>query len=1125
MYDEFAEVHLQQLPDLTDTDWQECRRLLSRLYFGLIQLRMNGPELGESQESIAKACDYLRRLANSMQQYLFDESVYSEEADLRRTRSYAFIAAEAIDLWCNFARRIRINGNASVDMAYAQIESALLYLASEYQVNAHCSVNEIGDNRFLHLYDDNLRDRETVSYLQNVICSFASGSLQSLPDVPTVTYNEYDPIVAARVAAMIRLGELVTSYSEWLTGRGDVNDVRLQLRYLSQALLPTSKYLVSDAFTDLLHLCTLIMHVIHSSEQQSLMHELPRLDMAVDAADEYEQYIADRASQRPFLWPSAKEYVEKCFPGPHSDAVVIVPTGSGKSFLAELACSQAMQNGWVLYLAPTNALVQQVQRDLRTAFRRFGNAQILSFVGGQEYTSVIGEQLDSPPEMSVAVMTPEKCAMAFRINPNAFHNCRLCIVDEFHTIDDEHRGMTVDLCLARITALNAETRLLLMSAMVSNGEDVADWLNGLRDGQGVPLVEIPWRPCRTLRSLLIVDREKAEEAYASAIAELSNLPASRRTVQVDAPLGLLGGMCLRWEEDGNSEDYVSVPVPFAFPGKALRDTTSVFSDRKSWSGWKNTASRLLSEKFHKCNYNVLCFILTSRHHVFSSADKCNVNESTDIDQHIVGLIGLSNSELGVPSRAGELLQRGIGVHSSAMLDTEQAAVERSFGNRSIRILFATPTLAQGLNLPADVVVVAGSSLGDPRQSDSLRGVRSSDATILNAFGRAGRAMVANQGLAVLVSDTPFFGPISEMVGVERVVQRYELLSGSDRCIEVSSPIESFIGRLSPEDTPDTFSLEELELVAQFGEDRDNNAVILSHTFGAYLAQRHQDGISVEAAAGRVRDIGVRLSEQHSMPEWMSVAAMKGGIDLLTCWRLWRSLSHLSLPSEELTTDGLEGCLSIFIKVMERMPPKDIRKLLPDSVRKMNTVLDRMLERIDGDEYAVDWEIPDDWAELWSELSRLIWMYMNGSTYADMAAAFLSCGVEEIHSRRSQGQAPIPAIFSFVGRALHHLSIYAGALLVILEESHYSSDEVGEMPLLPLCIRNGCRSRDSWAWFRYGYRNRMVAHEFAARFPIPGTTKDDGDVESWIRQRRKEWLEGDITESDAEVLKHVRLILK
>lgn len=1123
MYDEFAEDCLEQLPELDDTDWKECRRRLSRLYFALIQLRLNGSELGESEESIVKACDYLRRLANTMEQYLFNESEGHDEDGLKRMRSHAFIAAEAIDLWCSFTKAVQGDSNLGVDMTYARIESALLYLASEYQVNAHCSVNEVNDQLFLETYDNDQRDSEVISYLQNVICALATGKLNNIQDGPIINYEQYNSLVSARIAVMIRLADILKSYCKWLIGSVETDNSEEDLKQLSQKLRPTTKAFTAVQFSDLLHLCTLLIHVVRSSKPLSLFHQLPLPEMQEDRIVEYKRYLASRATQRPFLWPSAKEYVDSAFPGPKADAIVVVPTGSGKSFLAELACSQAMQSGWVLYLAPTNALVNQVQRDLQSAFKSFAGIQILSFVGGQEYTSLAGEHLDSPPEMSVAVMTPEKCALAFRINPNIFENCRLCIVDEFHTINDDYRGITLDLCLAQILTLNPETRLLLMSAMVSNGNSVTEWLHNLRDGQEVPLIQIPWRPCRTLRSLLIVNQEKAEEAFSIARSKFGGLPDTTKFVKFDAPLGLLGGMCLQWKKEGNAEDYVSVPVPFAFESKAKRGTSGLLSGGAKLESWKNTAGRQLSEQFYNSGFNVMCFILTSRHHVFSNAEKCELNSDIALDRHTEGLIGLANTELGVPSKVDELIHKGVGVHSSAMLDSEQAAVERSFKNKFIRLLFATPTLAQGLNLPADVVVVAGSSLGDPRLSN-IRGARSSEATILNAFGRAGRAMVANHGLAVLVSDAPFFGPLHESVGVDSVIDRYNLFSGTDRCVKVSSPIKSFVERMSPNEALDAYSSEELDLVAQLGREREQNADVLSHTFGAYLAQRQQETLDIEASVGRVRDIGEYLVKKHDMPDWMPMATMKGGINLLTCWRLWCSLGHSINNIDEFENTNIQSCLNLFVKVMERLPPKDIRKILPDKVRKMNTVLDRMLIQIGQNEYAVEWEFPDDWTELWTELSSLVWMYMSGSTYAEIASIFLGVELGVVNGKRSRGQDHIPAIFSFVGKVLHHLSIYAGALLVILEESDLLNDQLGEMPLLPLCIRNGCNSRDSLAWFRYGYRNRIAAHEFAQIYPIPMAIQDDSELKRWIKRQLTEWIREDASEAEAEALQSVRTIL-
>jgi len=1124
MYDQFAEDCLRQLPEFDGTNWEECRRKMSRLYFATIQFRLNGNQLAASEEAIGNACDYLRRLANAIEQYLFSESILNE-GELRRSRSHAFMAAEAIDLWCGFQRVAQQGTQGSVEIAYARIESALLYLSSDYQVNAHCTVAGL-EHLFLDTYDKGGRDRNVIYHLQTILISLATGRLAAIPLAPVVDYSNFDAVTAARISVMIRIGTIVAAYMEWLNGERSTHATEEDLRLLLGQLKPSTNAFSSVYFADLQHLCTLLVNVVYASKYLSLFHNLPRIEQEETSNNNYERYLKSRCSQRPFLWPSAKEYVERAFPGPHSDAVVVVPTGSGKSFLAEIAISQAMQVGWVLYLAPTNALVHQVQRDLKSAFKSFSDAQILSFIGGQEYTSLTGELLDTPPNMTVAVMTPEKCAMALRLSPDIFSSCRLCIVDEFHLINDESRGITLDLCLAQILAQNSETRLLLMSAMVSNGGDVAQWLQRLRNGQNVPLVQVPWRPCRTLRSLLIVDRENTSFSFNAARAQFDNLPATRRNVKFNAPLGLLGGMLLQWQEGGVTEDYVSVSVPLTFEAKAKRNTHSLLRGGADWEGWKNTVGTKLSELFVQCESSVLCFILTSRHHVFSCAEKTNLNCEIRFDPHTDALLELANAELGVSSKVSEFLGKGIGVHSSAMLDTERSAVERCFGNRSIGLLFATPTLAQGLNLPADVVIVAGSSLGGTQQTeaDRVQGIRSSDATLLNAFGRAGRAMVANHGLAVLVSDDPFFGPLQESVGVDTVIQKYGLLSGTDRCVQVTSPIASFIERLSPETPLDEFSAEELELVAQLGGERDANASILRSTFGAYLAEQRQIEITIDAAVGRVRNIGLSLVQEHNMPEWLPTAAMKSGIDLLTCWRLWGAITAYRQQVDEVDLDDLYSCLHIFTLVMSQMPPKDIRKMLPENVRAMGTVLDRMLDRIDQNEYAVDWDLPTDWVHLWSELSALVWLFMDGRSYAEIAAILLGIELSAVDGKRNQGQAPIPAVFSFVGRVLHHLSIYAGAMLVVLEESNLLERDLGVMPLLPLCIRNGCNNRDSLAWFRYGYRNRIAAHEFARTYPLPIEVQEDSQIKTWITAIRRFWLNENPDEITSNALRNVWTIM-
>ncbi len=110
-----------------------------------------------------------------------------------------------------------------------------------------------------------------------------------------------------------------------------------------------------------------------------------------------------------------------------------MPTGSGKSFVGELAVSQSLHSGWVLYLAPTNALAEQIRGDLRLGLETLGT-DILAFIGDQEYSTFSTDTVTQMQVNSVAVMTPEKCALALRLSPDAFASCSLVVFDECHLI-------------------------------------------------------------------------------------------------------------------------------------------------------------------------------------------------------------------------------------------------------------------------------------------------------------------------------------------------------------------------------------------------------------------------------------------------------------------------------------------------------------------------------------------------------------------------------------------------------------------------------------------------------------------------------------------------------------------
>lgn len=86
------------------------------------------------------------------------------------------------------------------------------------------------------------------------------------------------------------------------------------------------------------------------------------------------------------------------------------------------------------------------------------------------------------------------------------------------------------------------------------------------------------------------------------------------------------------------------------------------------------------------------------------------------------------------------------VHHGNLLPEERIISEHYFKSKDgVNVLVATPTLAQGINLPADIVLIAGDKRFDGNSMEQIKAHE-----ILNAAGRAGRAGFRSHGTAILI---------------------------------------------------------------------------------------------------------------------------------------------------------------------------------------------------------------------------------------------------------------------------------------------------------------------------------------------------------------------------------------
>ena len=173
------------------------------------------------------------------------------------------------------------------------------------------------------------------------------------------------------------------------------------------------------------------------------------------------------------------------------------PTGSGKTTLAALKIASTIASGkTVVYLAPTHALVGQVERDLN---ERVGGLAVAESVDDTTVEDIL------PALPTLAVVTPERCFSLLTFAPELFANVGLLVFDECHLLGVgsgeegaltrrvDRRGVDAMLCLLTFLATAPHADLLLLSAMVSNGPEVAAWLQALT-GRPVHAFDDPWQP-------------------------------------------------------------------------------------------------------------------------------------------------------------------------------------------------------------------------------------------------------------------------------------------------------------------------------------------------------------------------------------------------------------------------------------------------------------------------------------------------------------------------------------------------------------------------------------------------------------------------------------------------------
>ena len=192
------------------------------------------------------------------------------------------------------------------------------------------------------------------------------------------------------------------------------------------------------------------------------------------------------------LTPPQREIIDCGLLTSGFNCILQMPTGSGKTWLAEQAIADTLSKGKrAIYLTPLRALATELVERWQ---QQFTGIPIGIFTG--DY-GVPGKPYPVPfQKAQLLIMTPERldaCTRAWRAHWKWFPEVDLLVVDEIHLLGDQFRGARLEGALLRARRLNPFLRILGLSATLGNRAELADWLDGVEYVSDWRPIPIAWQ--------------------------------------------------------------------------------------------------------------------------------------------------------------------------------------------------------------------------------------------------------------------------------------------------------------------------------------------------------------------------------------------------------------------------------------------------------------------------------------------------------------------------------------------------------------------------------------------------------------------------------------------------------
>jgi hypothetical protein len=394
--------------------------------------------------------------------------------------------------------------------------------------------------------------------------------------------------------------------------------------------------------------------------------------------------------------PWQEEVVAAIARGDH--VVVDAPTGAGKTWPCEEAIRVVLAGGGrCCYTAPIKALANDKYRDFQ---QRFGAARVGLHTGDVKLNTaapllvatleswrnlLVGEGAVEETAQVIGADEPPGRSRLHRRPPTGDRAWRLAIIDEYAMLADAERGIAYETTL--LIAAEAGVQLVLLSASVANGEEIARWLAAI-SGQAAVCIHDDRRPVKLVQLV-------PSEAGLVDVAEESALRQAHRAHRLPP---VAPGLDYRQLFDQD-----------------LCPSLVMVGKRKAAQGLAQAIAHRLPPL------------------------------GRDEGAAVAAILDdLPDRDFVSPWLRRLLVGSGVGYHSAALLPAEKEAVERLGKVGVLRFIVGTTTLAMGIDFSVRTVVVA------THQRPGAKGVQAfSDAEVIQMLGRAGRRGKEEVGYSVV----------------------------------------------------------------------------------------------------------------------------------------------------------------------------------------------------------------------------------------------------------------------------------------------------------------------------------------------------------------------------------------